>query len=32
MSHHHKMSFKDEYKKFLDEYKVEYNDKYLFCD
>lgn len=28
--HHHKTSFKDEYFKILENYKVEYKDKYVF--
>jgi len=28
--HHSKKSFKDEYKSFLNNFRVEYNDKYLF--
>ncbi len=28
--HHHKMSFKDEYRKFLDAYGLEYNEQYMW--
>lgn len=30
--HHKKMSFADEYRKFLDLYKVEYDERYVFKD
>ena len=30
--HHHKTSFADEYRKFLELYKVEYNENYVFRD
>ena len=30
--HHHKTSFADEYRKFLDVYQVKYNEKYIFRD
>ncbi|MEP6700279.1 MAG: transposase, partial [Bacteroidota bacterium] len=28
--HHRKISFKEEYLKFLNEFEIEYNEKYLF--
>ena len=30
--HHKKMSFQDEYQKFLESYGVEYNKEYVFKD
>jgi len=30
--HHKKMNFREEYLRFLDEYRVEYNTTYLFLD
>ena len=30
--HHKKLSFKDEYRKFLESYGIEYNEEYVFGD
>ncbi len=30
--HHHKMSFEEEYRRFLDLHKIKYDERFLFCD